>query len=74
MRTKVAPAQLDCGCFRYCDSCTDSNPSDSDLEFSRSIAERLGEAWFDWGHWHATEFSAVCIQDAGHERSKEQKL
>lgn len=67
MRTKIALTQLDCGCFRYCDSCTDNKPSDSDLEFSRSIAESLGEAWFDGGHWHATEFSAVRILDGGHD-------
>lgn len=67
MRTKHALTQLDCGCFRYCDSCTDNKPSASDLEFSRAIAESLGEAWFDWGHWHATEFSTVRILDAGHD-------
>lgn len=68
MKTKLAPAQLDCGCFRYCDSCTDTRPSDPDLEFSRLIAESFGEAWFDWGHWNTTEFSVVRIQDKGHSR------
>ena len=65
MSTNHALTQLDCGCLRYCDSCIDNQPSDSDLEFSRSIAESFGEAWFDWGHWHATEFSAIHIQDTG---------
>jgi hypothetical protein len=72
VRTKISLTQLDCGCFRYCDSCTDNQPSDSDLEFSRSIAESFGEAWFDWRHWNATEFSATRIHYAGHQRQDRQ--
>ena len=56
--------QLDCGCYRYCDSCTDSRPTDSDLiHFSRNLTQFLGEAWCDWGHWEATELNSLNFYD-----------
>jgi hypothetical protein len=73
MRAKIAraPDRLECGCFRYCDSCTDNTPSDTDLEFSRSIAESFGEAWFDSGQWNATDFSRVRIPSQPTEEKKQ---
>lgn len=55
-----SPVQLSCGCYRYCDN-DEHEPSGSDLEFSRSLAERFGEAWFDLSYWQAGEFSMVCL-------------
>ena len=52
--------QLDCGCFRYCDHCTDSRPRTDDIvEFSRDLADFLGEGWSDWDRWEATELTAT---------------
>lgn len=52
--------RLDCGCYRYCQEHTSSRPRDADLmEFSQNLINFLGEGWYDWARWEATEFSAA---------------
>jgi hypothetical protein len=54
--------QLPCGCYRYCDSCSDSAPCEDDIVgFARALQEHFGEAWFDSERWDATELSSLSL-------------